>query len=257
LRKSLLLTYLDSQVWISAIEDQIVRALGEILEGVPLVIAGDHAKTRFLALRLAERRADVTILAAEPELSSPDPSSLASISLAPRQVSIGRVEYNSERAGGALSEARVVVVWPQFDPWFDRELAKHLRSGTYMLDAGIGSILAEAQETARAQQVQLLRVNVWPTLAGALSAAHESARVFGAAFGGEQIAGVTVIAGGALGQYGDVVVDSVHQPTRVIGVADGRGGVLFNYGEDERQSVLKVSEEIHRKLLTPRLEADA
>jgi len=35
-----------------------------------------------------------------------------------------------------------------------------------------------------------------------------------------------VVAGGLVGALGDVVVDSITNPTRVVGVADGRGRIL-------------------------------
>jgi hypothetical protein len=86
-----------------------------------------------------------------------------------------------------------------------------------------------------------------------LSGAHESARVYQESFGSDRLAGVPIIAGGALGDYGDIIVDSVRGPTRVIGVSDGHGGVLFSYGDRERDGVRRVSEEITRRLVAPRL----
>ena len=258
LGKSLLLTYLDSQVWVNALEDQIVRLLGEALDDVPLVIAGDHPKSRFLAFRLAERRAEVTILGApEDHAVTSDVGAMRSLSFDPKHFTINHLTIDSQQTGNQLRGARLVVVWPSKKAWFGFEQACPITAGTYVLDAGIGSILPDAQEQARQSGALLIRVNLWPTLAGALSAAHESARVYQECHGWEQLAGVPVIAGGALGQYGDVVVDSVHHPTRVIGISDGRGGVLFDYGEQEREGVRRVSEEISRRILAPRLSGDA
>ena len=62
LSKTILLTYLDSRVWVEAVEDQVVRLLQEVLDGSEIVIAGDQPRSRFLALRFAERGAHVTLL---------------------------------------------------------------------------------------------------------------------------------------------------------------------------------------------------
>jgi hypothetical protein len=62
LKKTALLTYLDSRVWVEAVEDQVVRLLHERLNDAEIVIAGDHPRSRFLALRFAERGARVTLL---------------------------------------------------------------------------------------------------------------------------------------------------------------------------------------------------
>ncbi len=258
LQKSLLLTYLDSQVWITAVEDQIVRLLGESLDEKKLVIAGDHPKSRFLAFRLTERRAKVTILAAHNDQTlAAEVSALGCLSFDPAHFEISRLTSDSPDVIGKLNQARLVVVWPKGEPWFGSDQAQHLTAGTHLLDAGIGSILADGQKQARQCGAALIRVNVWPSLAGTLSAAHESARVYQESHGWERMAGVPVIAGGALGEYGDIIVDSVRQPTRVIGVSDGRGGVIFNYGEQEYEGVRKVAEEINRRILTPRLNSDA
>ena len=62
LKKTALLTYLDSRVWVEAVEDQVVRLLHEVLSDSEIVIAGDHPRSRFLALRFAERGARVILL---------------------------------------------------------------------------------------------------------------------------------------------------------------------------------------------------
>jgi hypothetical protein len=41
-----------------------------------------------------------------------------------------------------------------------------------------------------------------------------------------KIANIPVVAGGVLGRRGDIVLDSISSPTMVIGVADGKGGLL-------------------------------
>jgi hypothetical protein len=99
----------------------------------------------------------------------------------------------------------------------------------------------------------LLRVNIWPALTGTLSAAHESLIETKNALGWETLDGVSVVAGGAMGKSGDVVVDSVHHPSRVIGVCDGKGGVNFRFSEDEAERVRRVQVEINRRLITPQL----
>jgi len=37
-----------------------------------------------------------------------------------------------------------------------------------------------------------------------------------------------VVAGGVYGKYGDVVLDNFSKPKRVLGIADGKGGILYH-----------------------------
>jgi len=253
LKKTALLTYRDSRVWVEAVESQIVRLLDEVLEGIGIVVAGDHPRSRFLALRCAERGARVTLLQ-EPSQSS-DVASLhllRSLSLTGQEWDLSCVAPDSTTAAQAISEARVVVVWPARSAWFGREFAKHLSEGAFVLDARIGALLPEAISEAQCRGVLLLRVNIWPALAGSLSAAHGSWLEMRDAFGWETLDGVPVVAGGAMGQRGDVVVDSVRHPTRIIGICDGHGGVSFHFNEHEAEQLRRVQAEINRLLVIPR-----
>lgn len=260
LNKTALVTYLDSRVWVEAVEDQVVRLMHEVLNGSEIVIAGNHPRSRFLALRLAERGAHVTSLKdpGPKEAESPSASdALKSLSLEGTSLQLTQMDATNGQASEALAIARVVVVWPAGTPWFDRVLAESLSPTAYILDAGIGAILPDAIDVARRRGCLLLRVNIWPALTGALSAAHESLIKTNDAFGWDTLDGISIVAGGAMGNSGDVIVDAVRRPTRIIGVCDGHGGVRFRYSESEAERVRRVQSEINRRLVAPQLTGTA
>jgi hypothetical protein len=117
LKKTTLLTYLDSRVWIEAVEDQLVRLLHENLVGSTIVIAGDHPRSRFLALRLAERGAAVVLLP-DPGQTTDAPAfdQIRRLSLESSGLSLNVMEAQTPRAFEALSKASAVLVWPADDP---------------------------------------------------------------------------------------------------------------------------------------------
>jgi 4-hydroxy-2-oxovalerate aldolase len=254
LKKTSLLTYLDSRVWVEAVEDQVVRLLHEVLNDSEIVIAGDHPRSRFLALRFAERGAQVTLLP-DPDKTASAPSldHVRSLSLEGPELRLTCMKADAGCAFEALAQANVVVVWPAGAPWFSQSFAKRLSQKTYVLDAGIGAILADGIVEAQQRGCLLLRVNIWPALTGSLSAAHESVIETNEALGWEMLDGVSVVAGGAMGKSGDVIVDSVRHPTRVIGVCDGNGGVRFRYNQEEAEHVGRVQAEINRRLVAPQM----
>ena len=251
LKTTALLTYLDSRVWVEAVEDQLVRLLQEVLSKSEIVIAGDHPRSRFLALRLAERGAHVSLLQEHP---SADPlAHLRSLSLAGEALRFWCTQAESAEARKAISVANVVVVWPAASPWFGEQLARHLPRSAYVVDAGIGGILPDGISEAQRRGCFLLRVNIWPALTATLSSAHESWLETRGALGWASLADIPVVAGGAMGRSGDVIVDSVHHPTRVIGVCDGHGGVRFRFNESETERVKRVQVEINRRMVAPQL----
>jgi 4-hydroxy-2-oxovalerate aldolase len=257
LQKSLLLTYLDSRVWVDAVEDQVARLLGEGLDDERLVIAGDHMKSRLLALRLAERGAAVTLIT-DPGIDVPPgiPEWLGLLSSSPARPTVRVVGADSPDIRGALSGAHAVIVWPESSSWFAARHVGCVPADACILDAGVKGITAEGLGEARRRGCRLVRVNMWSALAGAVAAAHDSSRVVQEALGRETIGGVPVVSGGVIGEAGDVVVDNVRRPRQVIGLADGEGGVLYHYGPFEHERARQVSEEIIRQLVAPPLTAD-
>lgn len=236
LERSELLTYSDRRAWIDALEEQIARECDELLRDVPCVLAGGNAALRRLGRRLAERGADVTLL--DDRKSEPM-----------GDASMRTIKEDDSQAGERLARARLIVVWTDGDPWFGRREIERVSAGTLLIDAGVKSISPDALELARQRKARLVRVNIWPALGAAVARAHESSRIRRDAAGEGSLAGVAVVAGGVIGRRGDVVVDSVRKPTRVIGVADGLGGVIFDYDDGAGESVRRVSQEIHRRLL--------
>jgi 4-hydroxy-2-oxovalerate aldolase len=253
LKKTALLTYLDSRVWVEAVEDQVVRLLHERLSDSEIVIAGDHPRSRFLALRFAERGARVTLLQDPGKAGTAPLDLIRSLSLAGQELKLSCLGPNAPGAFDALARASVVVAWPAGPAWFDQAFAEQLSPNTYVIDAGIGTLLPAGVAEAQRRRCLLLRVNIWPALTGSLSSAHQSLVETREALGWEMLDGVSVVAGGAMGQSGDVIVDSVHRPTRIIGMCDGQGGVRFRFRDQEAERVRRVQAEINRRLVAPQL----
>jgi hypothetical protein len=63
------------------------------------------------------------------------------------------------------------------------------------------------------------------------------------------MAGVSVVAGGLMGREGDVVIDSISNPTRVIGIADGTGRLLRKTSAANLKKIKKVKPEILKRKL--------
>jgi len=258
IKKSLLLTYLDSYVWVEAVEDQVVRILDENIYGKRIAIAGNHAKTRFLALRFAERLANVSIIDATCGVDKPFFHFLKDNEMVHlNKNEIQFLERGSAEALDCLSSANAVVVWPNDVSWFSSLEANNLAKKTYVIDAGIGSILPEGIALARKKGASLLRVNIWPRLAATLASAHESVLIYKENFGWGKVAGISVVAGGAMGRRGDVIVDSISKPTRVIGIANGFGGIRYRYSKKDAEKVRQVNEAIKQRLIMPNIDTES
>ncbi len=253
--RSRLLTYLDLRVWVDAVEEQVVRLFDENVRDTRILVAGDHQSSRVLAAALAARGARVALLAGRNEQpAAAPPAALERASMARDGSTITTIASATPEATEWLSGSGLVVVWPKAEAWFGADAAALLAPGTFLLDARIGGILPEGLAEARRRGLRALRVNIWPTLVGTLGTAHDSAVMYREAMGWTTLRGVPVVAGGAIGEQGDVVVDNVKNPTRVVGIADGLGGVRFSYDREDTERVRKVSEEINTRKVSPHLD---
>jgi hypothetical protein len=83
-------------------------------------------------------------------------------------------------------------------------------------------------------------------LAAELTALAGARRLATELMGRAEIAGTPVVAGGMIGRRGDVVVDSISRPGRVLGVADGRGQVIYGADGEFADRVAAVRAEVWR-----------
>jgi 4-hydroxy-2-oxovalerate aldolase len=249
LARSLLLTYSDGMVRVAAIEDQVVRFLGEVVQDVSVVVAGNHPLGVRVGCGLSARGCKVSVVSGGDEAPGVDRAGnglvLGGASGSSRVVFVAGDQDEVAKVFGA---ARVVIAWPQGDPWFDERCGRHLANGAWLIDAGVGAILPDGVAEARRRGAIPVRMNMWPMLAGALASAHESARIYREAFGWGRIADIEVVAGGALGEAGTIVVDDIRHPKRVLGVADGQGRLRFDYSVEEAEHARRVAEEINRRM---------
>lgn len=88
----------------------------------------------------------------------------------------------------------------------------------------------------------LIQVDMRSGMAAEAALALEVQKLIGEVMGRTEMAGLPVVAGGMLGHRGDIVVDSIKNPLRVLGVADGAGGLL----PDQEGKAQKVTQSIVR-----------
>jgi len=79
-------------------------------------------------------------------------------------------------------------------------------------------------------------------MAGELAAQLGIASTARDLMGRGEIAGFPVVAGGLVGALGDVVLDSISNPTRVVGIADGQGRILSSpAGYEDRVETVEAA----------------
>lgn len=100
-------------------------------------------------------------------------------------------------------------------------------------------------EAALAEGLSVCRVDSRTGFSAEISLVIETKKMVGV-MGSAMLSGVNVVAGEIIGRLGNVVVDSIKNPTRIIGIADGLGGLL---SPEEEVHYRGVKEKVMKHLI--------
>ncbi|HEX6163009.1 MAG TPA: hypothetical protein VFZ31_06580, partial [Vicinamibacterales bacterium] len=231
-----LLAYRDSDTWIRAVDLQIASLSPDT--SVPALIVGSDAMAMRAALALADRGRRVTVAAAHTAAVESAIGALA------------RPASEIVFAADAVTAARDAAVLVAFARGaIGADVVDQLPDAATIFDAGIGALQPGAVERASGRGIRVVRPDMRAALAAELAAAAGTRRVATELMGRGDLDGVAVVGGGLVGRAGDVVVDSMTNPTRVLGVATGDGGVNYAPGPELAERVTRVQRAIWRRKL--------
>ncbi|MCP4643720.1 MAG: 4-hydroxy-2-oxovalerate aldolase [bacterium] len=209
---SVLLNYLDHEMWARATVTHLTMLLGGDVHGKRVALTGVPPLATRAAMALAEAGALVSL---DPCLEK-EASALGHMAPGVHVVSVAEAAMNCD-AIVSLSPRR---------PTIDAACVAGMKSGALLYDGGIGSVHREAVPAAETAGVRVVRVDMRPSLAATALELIGTRSIVDRHMGRATWNGVSVVAGGLIGREGEVIVDSIHAPTRVIGIADGMGGIL-------------------------------
>lgn len=121
-----------------------------------------------------------------------------------------------------------ILVNTSTDAQIGSDLVKKLRQGSIIIDGVRGGLSDEAVLAARDCGVELYRFDTRAGLFATVIAADEMRQLVNVDLGTLDFKEFQVVAGGVIGKLGDVVVDSIKNPRRIVGISDGRGGLVLD-----------------------------
>lgn len=138
---------------------------------------------------------------------------------------------------GAL-RADIIILAASSNSIFNETHARCASKCALIIDIGKGNITSEALNLLHKRNITLWRANITDYLPVMLAQSKALSSKSFRTYGRLVIGNLTVISGGWIGVYGDVVVDDYSAPSQIIGVCDGAGGFL-KMTQDEIAELLK------------------
>ncbi|MBB6449893.1 hypothetical protein HNR44_001871 [Geomicrobium halophilum] len=187
-----------------------------------------------LALRLQERGAQVTVIARNFDKATETVKGLNHI--LPRHASSIHVVKNVRE----VNKQDILISFVSAKNVVTEDYLDVLGEGSIAVDGGINNFSPDFIQKATETGVKNIRVDVrlgFPyTLHKLLP---ETKHFFSNVQGKRKFLEVNIVAGGIIGEEGDVIVDQIKHPTQIIGIANGTGGLKDEneYTERDRSSL--------------------
>ncbi|MGE5343217.1 MAG: hypothetical protein ACM3SY_17230 [Candidatus Omnitrophota bacterium] len=196
-----ILLYNDLQLWAQSVVSLIVAVLGHLIEKT-IILHGENPLARKIESLLTDMGA--TVLRFGPHVSetrnNPEPCDF-------------------------------LVACDKIHP-LTIEHMQHLGTLHRVIDAKIGAISRDCIAYLQAQDVQVLRPDMRAVIAGEIKHQIANADNVRHDLGRRKINDYSIVSGGLVGRAGEIVVDSLQTPTRIIGIAKGDGRVERCPGPD-------------------------
>lgn len=218
-RRSRVKTYKGNDITVLASDLLISHLLPDLSQSRAAIIGAGNIGAK-LALILAERGATVNLCRRDdkgPLLSS-------ALNVIKNKYAAGQLAPAASLTE-ASEGAHLLVGLTQGYPVITEEMIAVLSPKAIIIDAGIGTLQEEAVLMANALGHRLYRLDIRIAFPTVIDSILFTERFLNETAGRVVRDGKHYVAGGVIGKKGDIVVDSIRNPSRIIGIADGRGGI--------------------------------
>lgn len=220
IQRSKLVTVKPNDTTIESCDLLIRNYFDDNLYNKKVIIIGTGNLASKMAVRLAERQADVYLIGRTRERVNRHIEALNSF--LPKYSS----HIQSIEESQSVEQVDLIVSFLSGKFTKDDILFPLIHQDTFIIDGGINNFSNDFIQRMLLKNVQITRLDTRIALPYQFLSTHEySNTFFNDVYGQSIIQGVSVVAGGYIGKVGTVIVDSTKQPNQVIGIADGSGGV--------------------------------
>lgn len=237
-KKSTVLAYKGNKTWAQSI-DYFISTLRTDLCDSKIGIVGTGDTSLKLSISLSESGARVFIFGSDGE--TVEALNKVRMQTAPHEI---KAVDNKEQFS---VEADVLVGLDREDK-IDDDMVRNMRGAGVIIDAVFRALTPDAIELAQKRGIKILRVDMKAAMAGEMTTVLRTHSLLKNT-GKSRLAGTAIITQSCIGKKGDVVVDSILNPTQVIGTADGEGHVIYDSDEYER-----VMEKIRIEIIKRKIE---
>lgn len=237
-KKSNVSTIKINDLTVDACDEIIAQKFGSLIDKKIAVIGAGNIGTK-LAIRLLERGANVVIT--RPKKEEVEMIAKAVNMISPNCKYKLFPETDNEKA---IKGVDIIIGLTPGIPVINKYMVKNMSKDGTIIDAGIGTVKKEGIKTAQRRKIEIFRLDMRPGFFGKLTTIMETRSLREEFQGTRKKKIYKIVAGGIIGEEGDVVVDKIKSPNEAIGVCDGKGGLKKNLSKQDLIKMREVKKEI-------------
>lgn len=232
-KKTKVLTFKNNDLTANSADALIVNLLNNDYTKKISIIGMGNIGTK-LALKLVERGFEVFIASRNLDKTRKIAASLNLI-----KPKFCKSKIHPLNTNKVATHADLLVGFSSGNPTIDENIVQKMKNNSIIIDGGIGTINDNGIKKARMKKIKIFRLDIRPGFVSEVSLILETEDFLNYTMGKKNLKGIKIVAGGYYGNFGDVIVNNITKPTRVIGIADGHGDIVRD--NLTKQMVMKLN----------------
>ena len=133
-------------------------------------------------------------------------------------------------------------------PIIDLDLLKGIKKDAIIVDLGKNTLTKEAIQFANTNNIEIYRTDITSALEGFIFETIKMNDILNESYGKKDLGYCAIVGGGYFGIFGDIIVDNVTCPSRVLGVAAGDGTMKKRLSKEDKDKLIILNREILSKV---------
>jgi hypothetical protein len=174
-----------------------------------------------LAIKIVESGTDVYII--NSTIKSSIKSAEAINTIKPKECKNKAIPSSKKQIPDNLD---VIVGFTRGIPIITKNLILKMKKDGLIIDGGIGTVKENAISYCEENKIELVRIDIRNSFRTQSELTLLSENFINSIQGKKSMGKFKIVSGGIIGKIGDIVVDNISNPNEIIGIADGKGGLL-------------------------------
>lgn len=238
-KKSKLWFYKGNDLTVDAVDILLTFLMKNDLRGIggkKIAIIGAGNIGAKISLLMVERGAKVYITRKNYKKLKAVTSALNSIKPIFTKEKIIPVQKNAL----AMKLADIIIGATNGKPVIDLKMLSQSKKTPIILDVGKGTVFKEALSYAIKKKINIYRVDISAALTGFINKSLMIEKMKMEKLSRRRIADETLVSGGLLGDYEEIIVDNVSKPSLIYGMSNGNGDFIRTLNANQQDRVSKI-----------------